>query len=122
MVHVSSPQGRALGLQRLSIAAAAWLSACAVTPAPASQPTPAPPQNPVLAAVATAPLNTPIATPGQQTVTVLSDYTSGEGDECRAYTRAAPGAAPAQNLACQEGGTWRNIPPLAPSANPVVLP
>jgi hypothetical protein len=122
--HFFGP-GRARGLQSLAIGAGALLSACATTPASTTQAPQAAAQNPVLQSVAAGALNTPlaVATPqGTQTVTVLSDYISGEGQECRAYTLAAAGALPAQKLACNDGTAWRDIPPLAPAANPGTLP
>ncbi len=76
----------------------------------------APPADPVLRAVAAAAVNVPVnvATPAgtQASLVVTSDYISAEGQECRAYTLSS-GAG----LACTDGTTWREIPPLAPAAN-----
>lgn len=94
------------------------LSACATVP-PAAPPA-APPASPVLQAVATGAPNVPaeLATPqGPATVTVLSDYISGEGQECRAYSLAVAGLA-AQKLACNDGAAWHDIPPLNPGSQP----
>jgi hypothetical protein len=99
--------------RRLPAAAmCACLSACAVPPA-AVPPQAAQPVDPVLQAVAAGKPNLP-QTLAAGTVTVTSDYISAAGQECRAYTLAPPGAAPASKLACNDGG-WRDIPPLLPT-------
>jgi hypothetical protein len=124
MINQRSRRG-ALRRPILASLVAVCVSACATTPAATPQPAPAAPQNPVLAAVAGAALNVPTAISGPQgpqTVTVLSDYISGEGQECRTYSLAAPGALPSPHLACQDGTAWRDIPPLAPQANPGTQP
>jgi len=111
---------RMRGLQYLAIVAAALLSACAAPQAASTQAAPPPQANPVLQAVATAALNTPLAVAAPQgpaIVTVLSDYISGEGQECRAYTLAENGAS-AQKLACSDGTAWHDIPPLNPGSQP----
>lgn len=92
---------------------------------PATAPAPraaaaAPPTDPILRAVAAAALNVPVsvtspAYPTSVTLVVTSDYISAEGQECRAYTLGG-----AQNLACTDGATWRDIPSLAPADNPGV--
>jgi hypothetical protein len=79
-------------------------------PPPAATPEAAAPADPILQAVAAGSPNVPLAT-AAGTVTITSDYISAAGQECRAYTLAAPGAPPAEKLACNDGG-WRGIPPL----------
>jgi len=121
MSNLFQAHTRSFALRSIAFSAAAALAACATTP-PQTQQTAAPlAPNPILQAIATAAPNTPlsVATPqGTQTITVLSDYISGEGQECRAYSLAAPGTAPMQKLACNDGTAWRDIPPLALAANP----
>jgi hypothetical protein len=99
------------------------LSAC-TPPQTAPNAVQPPPMDPILNAAATrgpgAALS--VATPnGPVTVTVTSDYASAEGNECRAYTTTTAGAQ-AAHLACNQGSTWREIPPLAPADNESGLP
>jgi len=93
------------------------LSACAM-PAPVP-PTPAVviPTDPVLAFVASAQVGLPgeVAAPaygGTVTVEVQSQYFAASGTICRTYQVSAPGGGSRAGLACKEGSTWQNIPPL----------
>jgi len=98
------------------------LAGCAQQAAPAPQQAAAAPADPVLRAVAAASVNVPVSVttpenPAPLSLTVTSDYVSAAGEECRAYTLGG-----AQNLACTDGTTWRDIPPLAPADNPGFSP
>ena len=97
------------------------VSACAM-PAPVS-PTPAmvTPADPVLAFVASAQLGLPgeVAAPaygGTVTVEVQSQYFAASGTTCRSYQVSPPGGGSRAGLACREGSTWQNIPPLTSGA------
>ncbi len=120
-----SPSGPAAGRRRvrlfLSHGLVFALAACAM-PAPTS-PTPAmvTPADPVLAFVASAQPGLPgeVAAPadgGTVTVEVQSQYFAASGTTCRTYQVSAPGGGSRAGLACKEGNTWQNIPPLTSGA------
>ncbi len=102
------------------------LSACAMPATVAPTPAMVTPADPVLAFVATAQLGLPgeVAAPaygGTVTVEVHSQYFAASGNTCRTYQVSAPGGGSRSGLACREGGTWQNIPPLT-SGNTVGAP
>ncbi len=102
------------------------VSACAM-PAPVS-PTPmVTPADPVLAFVASAQPGLPgeVAAPaygGTVTVEVQSQYFAASGTTCRAYQVSLPGGGSHAGLACREGSTWQNIPPLTSGETVGTLP
>jgi hypothetical protein len=101
----------------LSLGLVLALAACA-RPAPVtSTPAVVTPADPVLAFVGTAQLGLPaeVAAPadgGTVTVEVQSQYFAASGYICRTYQVTAPGGGSHAGLACREGSTWQNIPPL----------
>ena len=93
------------------------LSACNMPAPGASTPAVVTPADPVLAYVATAQIGLPgeVTAPaygGTVTVDVQSQYFAASGNTCRTYQVNTPGGGSRAGLACRDGSTWQNIPPL----------
>jgi hypothetical protein len=99
----------------------ALISGCAPIPAPVATSQPAIPGDPVLAFVSsggigqTASVNDP-ADGGIVNVDIETQYNSAAGQICRTFT-LANSIEHVQRLACDDGATWRVVPPLINASN-----